>query len=358
VAIAHVNGTQLNYVQVESQLGPACEDLVMVHGLATNMAFWYFHYAPVFAQRYRVTLYDLRGHGRSAMPERGYTPQNLATDLQQLLDHLDIPRAHFVTHSFGGVVALNLACLDPGRIGTLVLADTHISAARHAHSSTDWGQGNEIQTILKQNGLSLDTSDPYFGYKLLTEVAHLQLNNTEVPAALLELVGPLIGKYGQRTATQWLKLMHGLHAERELMGDDGLSLEKLQKLNFPILSMYGDRSQAKITGKQLLDIWPHAEFRRVRDAGHFFPSSKPAEVIAGCQQFWDGEFSKKITHRHGESIKSHFRSERMYHAQGAWYCSTREAEKIGPFVGRGEAEQYLRAFLTEKAARHASEVSG
>jgi pimeloyl-ACP methyl ester carboxylesterase len=335
---------------MESRPGQDCEDLVMVHGLATNMAFWYLHYAPVFSRRYRVTLFDLRGHGRSEMPAGGYSPRNLAVDMQQLLDHLGIKRAHFVTHSFGGVIALNLACFDPGRIASLILADTHISAVRQAQNTKDWGYGDEIQSILDQHGLKLDTSDPYFGYRLLTEVAHLQLKNAEVPAALIELVSPLIGKHGNRTATQWLKLMDSTQAEEELMGDDGLTLEKLQKFSFPILAMYGDRSQAKLTGKQLLEVWPHAEFQRVHDAGHFFPTSKPDKVIDGCHRFWGGEFAKMRKHRHGENRKNHFRSDRMLHADGAWYCLTRESAKIGPFAELDEAREYLASYLSEMAA--------
>ena len=72
---ALVNGVRLNHVQMAApDVGGPHEDLVMVHGLATNLAFWYFHYAAVFARRYRVTVYDLRGHGRSEMPAGGYTP--------------------------------------------------------------------------------------------------------------------------------------------------------------------------------------------------------------------------------------------------------------------------------------------
>jgi pimeloyl-ACP methyl ester carboxylesterase len=348
--VAQVNGVRLNYVQMEPAQGRAREDLVMVHGLATNMAFWYFRYAPVFSQRYRVTLFDLRGHGRSDMPESGYTPHNLAVDLQRLLDHLGIERAHFVAHSFGGVITLNLACFDPERIASLILADTHISAVRRQPEAYEWGYGNEIQPVLDRHGLSLDTRDPYFGYRLLTEVARLQLKNAKIPPALLELVSPLIGKHGNRTATQWLKLMHGTRAEQELMGDDGLTLEKMRNFSFPLLAMYGDKSQAKLTGKQLLEVWPQAEFRRVRDAGHFFPASKPEEVIATCQRFWGGEFAHKRRHRHGEIRRSHFRGDRTYQLDGAWYCSTRESTQIGPFAELGEAEKYLASHIAEIAA--------
>ncbi|HUG25191.1 alpha/beta fold hydrolase [Piscinibacter sp.] len=347
---AHVNGVRLNYVQMASPDEAAQEDLVMVHGLATNMAFWYFQYAALLSKRYRVTLYDLRGHGRSEMPAGGYTPYNLARDLQGLLDHLGIRRAHFLTHSFGGVVTLNMSTFDPDRVASLVLADTHVSAARHAGSEHAWGHGAQIQKILDASGMALDTRDPYFGYRLLTEVAHLQLRNQKVPPALEQLVSPLIGKHGNRTASQWLALMDDTAAGKELMGDDGLSLAALQKLRFPILAMYGDNSQARLTGKELLRVWPHAEFRRVRDAGHFFPTSRPAEVLQACEMFWGGEFTKRPKHRSGENQESHFRSDRIYQSEGAWYCLTREKTKIGPFAGQTEVREYLQSYISAMAA--------
>lgn len=349
--IVQVNGVRLNYVQIEPLQRGVREDLVMIHGLATNMAFWYLRYAPVFSQRYRVTLFDLRGHGRSDMSESGYTPHKLAVDLQQLLDHLGIARAHFVAHSYGGVIVLNLACLDPERIASLILADTHISAARGQIETHEWRYGKEIQPVLDRYGLSLDTRDPYFGYRLLTEVAHLQVKNAEVPPELFRLVSPLIGRHGTRAATQWatqwLKLMHRTRAEQELMGDDGLTLERLRNLRFPILAMYGDKSQAKSTGMHLLEVWPHAEFRRIRDAGHFFPAARPEEVISNCERFLGGMFAQKRRHRHGETKKNHFRSDRMYQRDGAWYFLTRESTQIGPFAELSKAEAYLDLYIAE-----------
>jgi pimeloyl-ACP methyl ester carboxylesterase len=286
VPSALVNGVRLNYVQMAAaDVGAPHEDLVMVHGLATNLAFWYLHYAAVFARRYRVTVYDLRGHGRSEMPAGGYTPANLARDLECLLDHLAITRAHFLVHSFGGVIALKLACVAPHRIASLVLADTHISAARSGAGHV-WEYGAGMQHLLDEAGVKLSTRDPYFGYRLLTEVARMQLNREPVPPGLDTLVGPLVANGGSKTAAQWLRLMGNTSAESELMGEDGLTLDALRRMHFSILALYGDNSQARLTGKELLEVWPHGEFRRVRDAGHFFPSSRPAEVIRACSQFW------------------------------------------------------------------------
>ncbi len=348
---ATVNGVRLNYLQVEDGGPAAREDLVMVHGLATNLAFWYLPYAPEFARQFRVTLLDLRGHGRSQMTPQGYTPQNLGRDLGGLLDALGLQRVHLMAHSFGGVVALNFACAQPERVASLVLADTHIAAVRHVETRQEWEFGQRIQPMLERHGLDLDTRDPYFGYRLLTRVAQWQVRGFAVPGELLELARPLMGRAGARTAQQWLHLMDATSAGAELMGDDGLTLDRLRALRFPILAMYGDHSQARLTGDELLGLWPHAEFRRVRDAGHFFPSSRADELISGCRRFWGGEFAAAPRRtRAGEAERRWFRSDRVFETGGHWYFTTRERNRVGPFTAPEEARDELASFMASVQA--------
>jgi pimeloyl-ACP methyl ester carboxylesterase len=344
--MATINGVQLNYLQLDDGGGAAREDLVMVHGLATNMAFWYFKYGLPLAKKFRVTLYDLRGHGRSEMPEAGYSPQILANDLAGLMDHLHIEKAHFLAHSFGGVVTLNFACQEPQRVRSLVLADSHFSAGRQIQARAEWAFGQKFQPILERHGLDLDTRDPYFGPKLLIRVAEWQLQGREMPAELTELVSPLLGKTGKRTSSEWLKLMRTTHAEAEMTSDDGLTLERLRTLRFPIFAMYGDNSPARLSGAELLEIWPHAEFRRVRDAGHFFPTLRPDEVLSGCKRFWGGEFAHASRrHRSGEAGRRYFRSDRVFMANDAWYFTTRNEHRVGPFTSPEEAHDTLAGFI-------------
>lgn len=349
--LVEVRGARLNYLQVGPAENPAAEDLVMVHGLATNLAFWFMPHAQHFAQRYRVTVFDLRGHGRSQMTPDGYRPQDLAGDLAGLLDALGIARAHIVAHSYGGVVALGMACRQPERIASLVLADTHLSSARErGDQAAAWSDEGRVRAALSRAGLSLDPRDPYFGYRLLTEVAQLQREQLTVPADVAELVGPLMSRVGARTASQWLKLMRETQAERELMADDGLCLEMLGRLQFPILAMYGDHSQARLTGAQLREVWPHAQLRRVRDAGHFFPSTRPQEVIDSCERFWAGQPVVPRTPRQGEPRANHFRSDRVYLDEGGWYFQTREDGRMGPFPEQEEAQRELSAYVQRMQA--------
>ncbi len=349
--VVELNGVRLNYVQMncDSAGDDSCEDLVMIHGLCTSLAFWCLHHAQVFSRRYRLILYDLRGHGRSGMTDKGYSPENMAVDLRLLLDHLGIHRAHFLAHSFGGLVALKLACLNQERFSSLILADTHISAVRALEKSHEWKFGKLIQPILKKNELSIDYHEPYFGYRLLTEVARLQTKNHKFSSEVKPLLSPLLGQSGKRTAVKWLKLMDTTHAENEMMGDDRLSLERLRTLKFPILAMYGEHSQAMLTGEHLLDVWPHADFRRIRGAGHFFPTSRPKEMIANCEQFWNGALVGKHPIREGETKKSYFRSDRLYQQDDSWFFSTRESAEMGPFASEGEAKRCLTAYIAEMA---------
>jgi pimeloyl-ACP methyl ester carboxylesterase len=347
--VATLGGVRINYLQLAPETG-AAEDIVLVHGLATNLAFWYAPYATELSKRFRVTLFDLRGHGRSDTPEAGYAPVDLARDLKGLLDHLEIRRAHVLAHSYGGVVALKLACADPERVASLVLADTHIAAARRKGAARAWTGSERIQEVLDQAGMTLDVRDPYFGYKLLTEVARLQKAETAVPPALRDLVAPWLGARGNRTAAQWLALMDRTTAGHELIGDDALDLASLRRLRFPIMALYGDRSQARITGDELLAVWPHATFQRVRDGGHFFPMTRSAEVLRICQRFWDGELGEAARNREGEPDERHFRSDRIYESGGSWYCLMRGGAPLGPFPALETARRALAAHLSARTA--------
>ncbi len=343
---AVINGARLHYVQMAGVGEGPFEDLVLVHGLATNVAFWYLRYPAAFTQRFRLTMFDLRGHGRSEMTPSGYSPANLGADLTGLLDHLGIARAHLMAHSFGGVVAMNFALKQPDRVQSLVLADTHISAARHVQNPQEWADAQAIQQLLERHGFYLDSKDPYFGYKLLTRIAHLQTLGVDVPYELVDLVNPLAKNLGKRTAQQWLRLMETTSAETEMMGDDGLSLEALRGFTFRIIAMYGERSPAKLTGLELLRVWPHAEFRNIRGAGHFFPATRPDEVISQCSAFWSDRLPDTLRRiRVGEAQRAYFRSDRIYYERDGWYFTTRENSRIGPFAACEDARTALDGLL-------------
>lgn len=285
MAVIETNGILTHTMQLHGEAGGDWEDLVMVHGLGTSMSFWYLPHAVHLAKTYRVTIFDLRGHGRSSMPLTGYEPANLTRDLLALLDALGIQRAHFVAHSFGGVVALSLACQQPERCIDLVVADTQLATLRHlAHPHSQPGQ--QLQLLLARYGIALDIDDPYFGFHLLGAVARLEIQNVALPAELAQVLGPLAGKNSKRTARQWLQLLDSTTAQQELLSGDGLTEERLGSLDVPVLAMYGERSRAVATGQRLSEILPRATYCGLAGAGHFFPSTHSEAFMQRCERFW------------------------------------------------------------------------
>lgn len=97
--------------------------LVLSNSLGTDLHMWDAQ-MPVLTEHFRVLRYDTRGHGQSSVPAGPYRIEQLAGDVLQLLDALDIQRVHFCGLSLGGLTGQWLAIHAPQRIDRLVLCNT------------------------------------------------------------------------------------------------------------------------------------------------------------------------------------------------------------------------------------------
>ena len=101
------------------------ETLVFLHGLHGHLNWWNWFQTAFFSQHYRVVTFDQRGHGRSFKPAGGYSIEVMASDLREVLRHLNIARAHVVGASMGGMVGLQFALVCPDILKSLVLVDSY-----------------------------------------------------------------------------------------------------------------------------------------------------------------------------------------------------------------------------------------
>src|ERR1044072_7120029 len=70
----------------------------------------------------QLIFHDPRGCGRSVPTQSVYTIEQMALDIVAMMDHLQLPAAHFIGHSMGGRIALSLAQNFPGKVKSLIMA--------------------------------------------------------------------------------------------------------------------------------------------------------------------------------------------------------------------------------------------
>lgn len=117
---ANVNGTAIHYVR--GGRGPT---LVLLHGFPEDWYEWH-RIMPRLSKRFTVVAVDLRGVGRSAPSADGYAAVNLARDVRELIDGLELGPAHLVGHDVGGGVAYAFAREFPEHASTVTVMEIPI----------------------------------------------------------------------------------------------------------------------------------------------------------------------------------------------------------------------------------------
>lgn len=99
--------------------------LLLIMGLSGTMRHWSEPFLALLREHFDVIAYDHRGVGQSSRVEQPFTIAELAVDAAGLLAALDVPAAHVLGISMGGMVAQELALAEPDRIRTLTLGCTY-----------------------------------------------------------------------------------------------------------------------------------------------------------------------------------------------------------------------------------------
>jgi len=96
--------------------------VVFVHSWALNSDMWQYQMIHLADQGLRCVAYDIRGHGRSSDPGRGYDYDTLARDLAAVIEQLNLREVTLVGHSMGcGVIVRYLSRHGPRRVARVAL---------------------------------------------------------------------------------------------------------------------------------------------------------------------------------------------------------------------------------------------
>jgi pimeloyl-ACP methyl ester carboxylesterase len=101
---------------------PGRPPVVLLHGIGSRGESWWPVIDPL-AERFHVFQVDMRGHGASGKPERGYLIDHYTADLDVIVDALGLESPRIVGHSLGALVTLVWASRHPSRAAALVLED-------------------------------------------------------------------------------------------------------------------------------------------------------------------------------------------------------------------------------------------
>lgn len=127
--------------------------VLLSHGYGASSAMWAGQIAAL-AERFRVIIWDMRGHGRSESPEDQalYSQAASVADIAAILDACGVSQAVLGGHSLGGYLSLDFCRIWPERVRALMLFGTG-PGYRSDEARAEWNRFAEKQArALEEKG--------------------------------------------------------------------------------------------------------------------------------------------------------------------------------------------------------------
>jgi pimeloyl-ACP methyl ester carboxylesterase len=254
-------------VQVWYSRAGSGSPLLLIQGLGyPSDACW--RVVPELATRHTVILIDNRGVGRSGVPKKPWTIEDMAADAAAVLEDAKVGSAHVAGFSMGGLVALELALSRPDLVDSLVLGCTSPGGEAAipltpevAEQFTDWGNLPPQEAAWRAAKVCYADSTPHM------EIAKDIRVRTAVPSERPGYLNQLraVAVYGgarERLLEQWRR---------------------------PTLVVHGDADLIVPVGNTevLKEAIPHAEVLVVPGAGHILMTDAQHELTDAVLDFLD-----------------------------------------------------------------------
>jgi pimeloyl-ACP methyl ester carboxylesterase len=140
------------------------EPLLLLHGFSGTASAWK-PFVAEYAKKYRVIVWDMRGHGRSTNPDTtlAFLHATAAKDLLAMMDQLQLNNVKGIGHSSGGMTLLYAASMAPERFDAIipVAAQVYYSVpvrewiVKNAQPDKWYGERGLEKTHGKEKGLRL-----------------------------------------------------------------------------------------------------------------------------------------------------------------------------------------------------------
>jgi pimeloyl-ACP methyl ester carboxylesterase len=260
-----VNGTRLYYQQ--SGDGP---DVVLIHAVTSNQAVWVFTgLVDALATDFRVTSYDMRGHGFSARPQAGYTSAVMAEDFRCLHKALGLRPSYLVGHSFGGVVGIHAAIAAPECVAGVILSDSFFPALHDIEPN--FGKAN-VWMDLRETFQTIDVDlGPVVDFSRLFQTA------AKLRPQQMKTLEEKVGILGRGWLRQLPKLAETTCGD-DVLAEAGLTADRIKGVSQPVVALYDEFSPFHATCAWLEKHLPACK-------AEIIPAAKHLAVVENTEAF-------------------------------------------------------------------------
>lgn len=155
------------YIQLNSQI--ICYEktgegspVILIHGNGEDHHI-FDELVEVMEQDHTVYAMDSRGHGESATPKE-YHYDDMASDVINLIDALDIEKPYIVGYSDGGIIALIVAMRASNLLSGIVCCGANLTPAGLHHKAVreikkEYKQTKDPRTLLMLQEPNIPSSD-------------------------------------------------------------------------------------------------------------------------------------------------------------------------------------------------------
>lgn len=241
------------------------EPVIILHGLFGTLDNWQT-IARQLSDDYLVYILDQRNHGRSPHTDT-HDYHSMAEDLREFMEsHWMYDGACIIGHSMGGKTAMQFALEYPDLVKKLVVVD--IAPKTYA--------GNHFEIFEALLSMNLDEIDSRSeADKMLAE----RIEEEDVRLFLMKnLTRKKDGGY---------EFKMNLPVLRKHYTDILAAVKAGKPYEGPTLFIRGDRSQHVLDGDEKLirQLFPAAEIKTVKNAGHWVHADAPAGLLHLVQEF-------------------------------------------------------------------------
>ena len=252
---AEVGGIRIHYAEVPADR----PNLLMIHGIGMDWRVWQAvsrRLSPLF----HLYLVDLRGHGGSDKPARGYSLAHYAADIEDFIEQLDLAPVVLVGSSLGGMVAATVEA--PADVVThRVLVDPPL------------------------------TGGPIRDAPMFREILRLKHEPAPRLANYLEEYNPKAGQFYLRIMAQmWCEASDGVIEDMLERPDDYYAVDQsLRLVEAPTLLMRADPELGGVLSsseaERALRLLPRGALMDFPGSGHAIHAYQPSAFVQAVSEF-------------------------------------------------------------------------